>query len=66
MKKTIYIAQLIGLAVLVLGFSYFVTHIQMSRAAAGFKVFVLVGYSVCLAVARAAKRQLDEEYNNSL
>lgn len=64
MKKTIYIAQLIGLVVLVLGFSYFVAHIQISRAAAGFKVFVLAGCSVCLAVARAAKRQLDEEYNN--
>lgn len=64
MKKTIYIAQLIGLVVLVLGFSYFVAHIQLSGAVKGFKIFVLVGYSVCLAVARAAKRQLDEEYNN--
>ena len=64
MKKTIYVTQLIGLVVLVLGFSYFVAHVQMSGVAAGFKVFVLAGYAVCLAVAKAAKRQLDEEYNN--
>lgn len=64
MKKTIYIAQLIGLITAVLGFGYFIAHIQMSGAVIGFKIFVLVGYSVCLAVARAAKRQLDEEYNN--
>lgn len=61
MKTITYITQLIGLIVLVLGFSYFVIRIQMSDAAMGFKVAVLAGYIVSLAVAKAAKKQLDEE-----